>query len=661
MSSLSNQTDSYKTYFYTDRPVYRLGQTVCFKGITRKQAPEGPTNPGKDIPVHVSVEDPENNELWNKDLTTSGHGTFHGLYSIPDDAKTGSYQLHITYDDGSVDYESFQVEQYRKPEYQVDVTPLTPRVVAGARCRARIHAAYYFGAPVANARVKYSIFSSCDWSSRYRLMPRPSYCEFFDDWDNTDSDDGGYSGSDGGDFITDGFTQTDANGEAIVEFDTKAQSEQQNQPYSQSEFCDKRYRVEAEVTDISRLSVTSSASSLVTSGNFAVFVQPQDYVVRAGDSMACDIHAIDYDGKPVTNEPVTVKLMRWIWDRAKSEYRGSEVETQLNVTTDSQGKATAELKGKTQWPSDTFYVTAEAADTSGHKIFDSQSIWIANANCPYVRYGQEAQKETMSVKLDKKVYEPGDTAKVMITSPLTGNEGADAIVSVEAGKIFDYRVVPITATAQFVEVPIKPMYAPNVFVTVTLIGKGHQFYNVEKMVRVSPEANFVNITVSSDKAQYKPGESARYTLTATHPDGKPAPDCELSLGVVDESIYAIRPDATENIRKFFYSPRSNSVSTTCSFPQEYSGGPDKMQPRVRKNFRDTAAWLPELITDKNGKATATVKLPDNLTTWRATVRGIDMATCVGAATQKIIVTQDLILRLALPRFSLRVTKGSSRR
>jgi alpha-2-macroglobulin len=78
----------------------------------------------------------------------------------------------------------------------------------------------------------------------------------------------------------------------------------------------------------------------------------------------------------------------------------------------------------------------------------------------------------------------------------------------------------------------------------------------------------------------------------------------------------------------------------------------KLEPvaTVRKVFKDTAAWFPDLKTDKRGIAIAMIKLPDNLTTWRATVRGVTTGTDVGSAVNKVISTQDLIVRLSLPRF-----------
>ena len=248
------------------------------------------------------------------------------------------------------------------------------------------------------------------------------------------------------------------------------------------------------------------------------------------------------------------------------------------------------------------------------------------------------------------MYQPGETAKIMVSGPIRGNENLDAIVSIEGSELYSYKVVKLHATAQLIEVPIKKEYVPNIYVSVAFVGKKHQFYTAEQDIFVSPEANFLNLAVESDKQKYRPGDQVKYTIKATHLDGKPAPNTEVSLGVVDESIYSIMPDSSENIQKFFYTKRSNSVVTSSSFPEEYSGGTDKTEPHVRKDFKDTAAWLPALCTDKNGIATATIKVPDNLTTWRATVRGIDMETSVGAGMQKMIVTQDLICRLGVPRF-----------
>lgn len=641
----NSEGDKYRTYCYTDRPVYRLGQTVYFKGLAREKTINGYKNPGAGIELSMEVKDPEGNSLSTGEVTTNAHGAFHGLVQVPIDGKTGGYSINLTYPDGSTAYEYFEIAQYRKPEYQVEVTPVTPRVIAGQKGKMKVHASYYFGGAVANARVKYSIYDSTNWSLRYSLTQRPSYFNFFDDWEGSDMNSGTY----GGDFLKDGYVQLDANGDAIVDVDTIAENIDPAKPYDSS-YLDKNYKVDVEVTDISRMTVTGSGTMLATAGDFALFVKPDTYVAKVGESIPVSVQAIDYDGKPVANKEVTVRIARWPWDSVKHTYLQREYMADQKVVTDAKGMAQAVMPTKDQWPSDTFYISAEARDSGNHFIFDSNTMWIANYRSPYIRYGADAESEMMSIKMDKQVYRVGDVAKIMITAPVSGDDGVEAIVSTEGPRIYNIKAVKMSATAQLIEVPIKEEYAPNVFISATLVDKHHKFYTQEKMIQVSPENNFLKIAIESDKPKYKPGETVKYTITAKHNDGTPAANTDLSLGVVDESIYAIRAENAEDIRKFFYTRRDNEVQTVCTFPEELSGGPDKAEPKMRKDFKDTAAWIPDITTDAKGVAVASIKLPDNLTTWRATVRGIDMKTGVGAETQKVISTQDLILRLALPRF-----------
>lgn len=643
-------SDKHRTYFYPDRPVYRLGQTVHFKAICRDLKSDGLKNAGGEQLMHVTIEDPDNQKIEERDYKTSKHGTFNGSFEIPAEGKTGAYQFTIAYPDGIVDYERVEIAQYRKPEYQVEVVPLSERVIAGSKAKARIKASYYFGAPVTNAKVKYSIYSEDDWSTRYKLQARPDYCEYFDDWSS--NDDYSY----GEEFVAEGYAETDSSGEAIVEFETKPIATTADAVFSDA-YRDKKYRVEVEVTDISRLSVLNSNSVPVTAGNFELFVEPQNYVVKAGEKISTDFSAVDYHGDPVAGASVKLKLVRRPYDTVNSTYREPLVLEEISATTDAEGKGHVDFKTETKYQSDTYEIIGSSEDQEQHRIATASSVWISSPNYPYALGSNEAQKQPLSIKLDKKVYKPGETAKVLITAPVTGQEGTQAIVSVEGLKLHNYKVVDLKSTACLVEIPIQKDYAPNIYVSCVFIGKKHQFYSQSELVKVSPLDRFLAVEISTDKPKYKPGELAEYTVKAKQADGKPAANVELSLGIVDESIYAIRPEYVQSICKFFYNQRSNMVNTICSFPEEYSGGPNKIEPRVRKDFRDTAIWLPSLITNDSGIVKAKVKMPDNLTTWRATVRAVSLNSDVGWSMQKVVSTQDLIVRLALPRFFTQGDEG----
>ncbi|MGH9764498.1 MAG: alpha-2-macroglobulin family protein, partial [Blastocatellia bacterium] len=81
-----------------------------------------------------------------------------------------------------------------------------------------------------------------------------------------------------------------------------------------------------------------------------------------------------------------------------------------------------------------------------------------------------------------------------------------------------------------------------------------------------------------------------------------------------------------------------------------------VQPEIRKEFKDTAFWQPNVVTGSDGKASVTVPLPDNLTTWRATARAVTTDLRVGSGIVKAIARKDIILRLETPRF---LTKGDT--
>jgi uncharacterized protein YfaS (alpha-2-macroglobulin family) len=94
------------------------------------------------------------------------------------------------------------------------------------------------------------------------------------------------------------------------------------------------------------------------------------------------------------------------------------------------------------------------------------------------------------------------------------------------------------------------------------------------------------------------------------------------------------------------------VTTGYSFAVEYLGDADKSEPVIeaRKRFPDTAFWQPALRTDATGRATVRFALPDNLTTWRATVNACTRDTAVGRETTKVVAAKEFFVRLERPRF-----------
>src|SRR6185295_16862026 len=297
-------------------------------------------------------------------------------------------------------------------------------------------------------------------------------------------------------------------------------------------------------------------------------------------------------------------------------------------------------------------------------------LWVVSSDYQWMD-SPYYHENTGAIKLvaDKKSYQPGETAHVLAILP---SEQANILVTVERDNVLSAWKVNATGKTVVLDVPIAKHYAPNVFLSVTFVKDG-DMYTSDKRLVVPARDKILNLEIISNKQEYKPRETASYTILARDADGAPVPNAEVSLGVVDEALYSVSPDYTANIRQQFYGMRYNSLETHLSVSYSFRGFAGEKpidlastkpsyqladfknegefaQPTIRKEFKDTAFWQPNVVTGRDGRATVRVKLPDNLTTWRATARGVTADTKVGVTREMVISRKDVIMRLETPRF-----------
>ena len=159
--AFSVNREDWTGYVYTDRPVYRPGHTVHFKAILRSNSPAGYQVPaGKQ--VNVQIQDPDEKPVYQKTLTVTPMGTVHDDLTLAAGASLGDYSIQIKTGDSSANG-SFEVQDYKKPEYEVRVTPAKTRILQGESMQATIDARYYFGEPVNGAKVEYAVYRDRYW------------------------------------------------------------------------------------------------------------------------------------------------------------------------------------------------------------------------------------------------------------------------------------------------------------------------------------------------------------------------------------------------------------------------------------------------------------------------------------------------------------------
>ncbi|HKF48732.1 MAG TPA: MG2 domain-containing protein [Terracidiphilus sp.] len=634
-----------RAFLYTDRPVYRPGHTVHIKGVLRKEQNDTLLMPDEKT-VTLTVTGPDDKTVLKQDVPVSAHGTVTGDLNLDRDAALGYYSVTLN---GQMGNGNFYVEEYKKPEYQVTVN-LTPRVIQGNAITAIIQARYFFGEPVAGAKVKYVVHTSQHWW-----------------WDEDESDENGGEAEEGateydadaeggGDEQQEQEGVLDANGRLTVEIPTRVDEERNGQGHR-----DMDYRVEARVTDAADREVSGHGTTLATYGSFRISVEPVSYVVEGGQPVKVKVHAQDYEGKPVQG-PMHVTASLTTWDSVTHQ-RTEKQAAAKEVTTGADGTALVELQIA---GSGDFEVKASAMTPEQRVVEGRTWVWIWNGAGEF--YNPNTQ---MQIVTDKKTYTVGETAHLLL---VTGLKESWAAVTVEGDSVQLRRVVHGTSESVPIDVPITAQSQPNVFVTAVVV-HDNQMMTAQKSLSVPLTERTLTITATPSKDKYLPGEQGSFDVFAADSKGQPV-QADLSFGEVDEALYSVRPDSTGNIVNYFYPKRYVYLQAQSSFDFFFSGqagkqnpllaslsaglyhprmvqvkpGSDLVVPKVRKAFPDTAYWNPSVRTGATGHATVTFNFPDALTTWRTTIRAMTDDGKAGGAVTRVLVRKNLIVRLAAPRF-----------
>jgi uncharacterized protein YfaS (alpha-2-macroglobulin family) len=658
----------YVGYLYTDRPIYRPGQTVYFKGIVRADDDAHYTIPADLRELTVRVDDPEGKELYNEQLTLSDMGTLFGELALDEEAPLGTYYVQMQ--DTDRDFyasASFMLAEYRKPEFQVAVTTDRDAYLSGDTIHAVVEASYYFGGAVANAQVNWNVLSA-EYGFSYQC-PRGEKCPYYS-WTDYDWEDeqGGYGSY--GRLIASGETTTDDQGRAVIDIPADIAEE----------LTSRRFTIEANVTDINDQYVSNRTATIVHKGEFYIGLAPQGRIAKAGEERGVDVLTVDWDSVPIAAGELEVVFMehRWYNVRQQAEdgnfYWTWVVEDipiyTTTVMTQADGKATATF---TPPSSGSYKIRATGKDAHGNIIRSSTYVWVWGGGAAYWR--QESNNR-IDLITDKDSYMVGDVAEILIPSPYSGT--VNALVTIERGHILETALIELYSNSEVLRVPITEAHIPNIFVSVIIVQGSAQspdalatFKMGTVLLPVSTEEKELSITLTPDHSidsgeYYHPRDTATYDVLVTDYTGKPV-EAELSLRMADLAVLALVDEAAADgggptLLERFWSQRGLGVRTSAALavameaynrelaPAAKGGGGGGEEGFIRTNFADTAFWDPVVRTDSDGRAQVEVKLPDNLTTWRMQARGITADTLVGRTDVDVLSTLDVLVRPVLPRF-----------
>lgn len=142
-----------KIFFFTDRSIYRPGQTVYFKGIAVTKNKKG-NNIAVNYQTKIFLEDTNNEDLDSVNVTTNEFGSFSGKFQLPQNGLNGEFRIYD--DEGDNEYR-FSVEEYKRPKFYVDFEKVKNGYKVNEQVTVTGFARAYAGNNIDGAKVAYRV------------------------------------------------------------------------------------------------------------------------------------------------------------------------------------------------------------------------------------------------------------------------------------------------------------------------------------------------------------------------------------------------------------------------------------------------------------------------------------------------------------------------
>ena len=695
---------------FTDRGLYRPGETVHMKGLVRKRL-DTDLRLADEHEAQFTVLDSDERAIIEKKITLSEQGTFSETITLPatkvgrftlrvefpkpekkdkpkrgrgdeEDYEEGEFEGEYIYGEQAEEYvfnESFRVEEFRRNTFEIAMT--APQCQPGTtQTEVGVSASYLMGQHLSDAKVRYYVNAAATgfYPDGYRdfyfgdhLGYDPGYWQHYYGWrDRYYDEDGVQRGADS------------QSGEVMLGTDGTIKV-----PVAlpQPEFPSSHdVQVSVEVTDVNQQTLSDSATFTVHPAAVHLGIARNDALLRAGKEMSLQIVALTSDEKPVTRDlPVHVKVEQEIYETVQVETASGFTQTRSDmrrVPVCEKDIALPAGSGTRAAPfawsflpekSGAYIVELRASDEGGR---------IAATRTRFYCYGagdyawEYEQGDRIRLVPEKKTWKPGETARVLVMTPIEGT----ALVTLERANVVRAFTTKLTPETSVIEIPLTDADSPNVYVSVAVIkGLADNRRDIKEPVLklgycqivVENTADDLTVEVTTPRPSWRPGAMAELTgLVSTH-DGSPAAGAEVTLWAVDEGVLSVmgyeNPDPQSKFMPLL--PLSVRCGTSLSLylPEDTThrwyenkgfligdGANDPAAAdKLRKNFNPLAFWQADLKTGADGRYHATFPVPDTLTRYRVLALAVSGARGFGLGTGALTVNKPLMLEPVVPRFA----------
>ncbi len=643
-----DQTDRERGWLFTDKPVYRRGETVQVKGLLRLVGKDALGLPPAGREATVQLLDPFGHIATESVVRLSARGTFATALPFPPSGELGSWMINVQSEHAAFS-KYVQLAVYHVPRTKVELALKSRHVARGDAVQGELLAAWFSGGPLEKAPVHVTASGS---SQAFAPAGWPTFQFGRTAWSEDD-------GPGGQNFFNHELrTTTDDRGRAHFAVPTGIAMDRSLHA-----------EVSVSVEDPNGRPMQASQGVWIHPAAAHVGVNLTSALVTAHSPLPVHLIATDVEGHALAGLPLTVKLQRREWKAIRVHGMAGETSWQTRLVVTPAGTCTtrsAELPVDctltVQQPG-LYALQTSVRDGRGRTATTTTDFY---ATGPDLVWGPYDDREMLVA--DKASYKVGDTAHILVRNRVPG---ALALVTEERVGILRTRLVKLEGAAPTIDIPIEARHAPNVHIGVVAMASrrsdgalgldtgapGVQVESIE--LHVDAADHRLQVTVTPEHKKALPGQKTSVEVAVRDAAGRPRA-AEVTLWAVDEGVLALTGEATPDPLETLYAAIERGVEDMVQMDGlvrrragelkgDPGGGGGNSSGMTRTNQRDVAFWQAAIELPADGKARHTFTLPDNLSTWRIMAVAVDGPGDFGSGDAQVEVSKPLMVQPALPK------------
>ncbi|MBU2928771.1 alpha-2-macroglobulin family protein [Winogradskyella psychrotolerans] len=537
----------YKNFLFTDRSIYRPGQTVYFKGIATKSK-DGKTTVSENAVAKLRLKNANGEVISELSLVTNKFGSVHGEFIIPNDGLTGNFSIDMFSE--TYGYTYFSVEEYKRPKFKPEFQPITETYKVNDSITVNGTAIAFAGSNITDAKVVYRV---------KRHVKFPSWFYWRRLYFNMEAQE-----------ITFGETKTNAKGEFEITF--KALPDDSVSKDNLPVF---NFEITADVTDINgetrststnvyvgyhaltlhvdapqiidktQKEIEFSLASLNLNGRFAPAkgelniykLKAPDRVLRTRPWQAPDYQTLSKDEfvKLFPNDPYDNEDELTNWEKG---------EVVFATTFDTEKSKTITLKKIHKWDSGQYIIVAESKDKFGQTVTDQVFTSLFSHKDKTI-----ADNQLYKAELDKGSYDINSIAKLTLGSAV---ENLTVTVEIEKdNKIIMTQLVALNNSKKTITIPVLASDLGG-FAIHTSFAAFNAFTSQSFTVNVPYPQTDLEIETTTFRDKLQPGQDESWSFKIKGPKGDKV-TAELLASMYDASLDEFRA------HNWNFSPINNPV------------------------------------------------------------------------------------------------------